>query len=208
MENKILTVKDSLLTGWNLFKVHWLRLLGTLFLIFSFLLTVDYLATKLGSSSFILALRFVAIDLVLGSLISIIFVDYLLKLYDSPLEANLFRSWRPDRLVDYVLTFVATVVIVSIGLLLFIVPGLIAAFYLMLAPWLVIDKNDSPQVAFKKSITLVNKNWRHLTALSAAVFILNMLGVMAFGLGLIITMPVSALAWVHSYRNLKVSEES
>lgn len=100
-----------------------------------------------------------------------------------------------------VLVFLA----VLAGLILLIVPGIILALALSFATYLVIDKGLGPISAFKESMAITKGNRWNLFVLGLAICGLNILGLLALVVGLIVTIPVSMLASVHAYRLLSGS---
>lgn len=92
--------------------------------------------------------------------------------------------------------------IVFVGLLLFIVPGIIWSIKYGLYRYLIIDKDMGLFESIKKSgeITMGSK-W-NLFLLGLLLGLINVLGVLALGIGLLITVPISLMATTFVYRKL------
>ena len=104
----------------------------------------------------------------------------------------------------YLGVYVLYVVIVVIGFLLFIIPG----FYLMLkygfAPFLIVDKKDLRiKEAFKQSAQMSDGVKWKLFGLCLVMILLNLLGALALGFGLLVSVPVTMLAYIHVYKELQ-----
>lgn len=98
-------------------------------------------------------------------------------------------------------------VIVTIGLVLFIVPGLYLAVRYVFVSFLVADRRADVLGAFGESSMLSRGVRWKLFFLMLVLFVLNLVGAMFFGLGLFITVPVSVFALTMVYRRLVVCVE-
>jgi len=95
------------------------------------------------------------------------------------------------------------VVAMMIGFVLLIVPGFYVALKYGFAPALIVDKKDLKiGEAFKQS-ALMSKDikWK-LLGLFVVMVLLNILGTIALGVGLLVSIPVSSLAFIHIYKGL------
>ncbi len=92
-----------------------------------------------------------------------------------------------------------------LGLLLFIIPGIIWLLMFFFAPYLIIDKNIGVIDALKKSRQMTKgSRWRLLLAV-IILFFINILGILAFGIGLLITSPLTLITYAYLYRQLSPS---
>lgn len=91
-------------------------------------------------------------------------------------------------------------VLATVGLILCIIPGVIAIFLTFWTLQFVIDQNRDPIGAIKSSYQAISSNWGTLLLLALALFGLNILGAIPFGLGLLITVPLSIIASTYAYR--------
>ncbi len=97
-------------------------------------------------------------------------------------------------------------ILIVVGFALLVIPGVFLTVVLIFALASVIDEKIGPIQALKETYRLVKDVWLKMLLFSLAVFALNILGFFVFGVGLLVTMPVSALAVVHVYRVLKHKE--
>ena len=89
-----------------------------------------------------------------------------------------------------------------VGFILLIIPAFIFAVMFSMATYLVIDKNLSPVEAMKESRRITNGHKWDLVVLSLLLLLVNILGLLALVVGLLVSLPVSSLAVAHAYRTL------
>lgn len=91
-------------------------------------------------------------------------------------------------------------VLTTVGLILCIIPGLVAIILTWWTLQFVIDQNRDPIGAIKSSFQAISSNWSTLLLLALALLGLNILGAIPFGLGLLVTVPLSIIASTYAYR--------
>ncbi|CAM3027362.1 Glycerophosphoryl diester phosphodiesterase membrane domain-containing protein [Prescottella defluvii] len=91
-------------------------------------------------------------------------------------------------------------VLTTVGLILCIIPGLFAIFLTWWTLQFVIDQNQDPIGAIKSSFRAISSNWSPLLLLALALLGINILGAIPFGLGLLVTVPLSIIASTYAYR--------
>jgi tetratricopeptide (TPR) repeat protein len=102
-------------------------------------------------------------------------------------------------LVTLLLLGMVTQVLVVLGLLLLVVPGVYLMVGLMLAPWFVLDRRVGFWEALNLSRRAVQPHWFELFGLLLLIILINLLGALALGLGLLVTIPVSWCAITAAY---------
>ncbi|ROS73656.1 hypothetical protein [Cellulomonas sp. PhB143] len=90
----------------------------------------------------------------------------------------------------------------TVGLLLLVVPGLLVLLFTCFTFFLVLEVEVSASDALAASARLVRRNLAPVAGLLAALVGINLLGALALGLGLLVTIPVSYLAVGRAYRTL------
>lgn len=88
------------------------------------------------------------------------------------------------------------------GFVLLVVPAVIVAFGSMFAPHFVIDYHMSPARAINMSWRLVSAAPLEMMLLALMNAVLLLFGVLTFGLGLFITLPIVAVSTAYAYRTL------
>lgn len=114
---------------------------------------------------------------------------------------------RPQELLghffSYLLTTVLLVLIVAGGLVLLVVPGVIWALRFGYAPFLVADRGYDPVEALRESARVTRGAKRELLGFAALAVLLNLLGALALGVGLLVTVPTTTIAAAHVLRLLQ-----
>ena len=83
-------------------------------------------------------------------------------------------------------------VLVSLGFLLLVIPGIYLAISYLFAQFFVLFHGQSPTDAIRLSRRMVGGNFLQILMLCLVLMGINILGAMAFGVGLLISMPLSA----------------
>lgn len=111
--------------------------------------------------------------------------------------------------LNYILAAALYGLIVAAGFILLVVPGVVWAVRYSFFGFLVIDKQLDPLAALKRSAELTRGLTAELLVFGLVLLGLNIVGALAFGLGLLATVPTSAMAAAYVYRRLlRRAEES
>ncbi|MEN9621703.1 MAG: hypothetical protein RLZZ67_137 [Candidatus Parcubacteria bacterium] len=105
----------------------------------------------------------------------------------------------------YILGLILSNIAIVIGFVLFIIPGIYLAVRLNMMTFTLIDQNLKPVDAFKKSLELTRGRFWKLLGFGCVIALINVLGVLAAGVGILISIPVSLLATVYVYEKLKAA---
>ncbi len=193
MEKSKLLVSDCIKFGWKTFKARpWFFVVTVI--IYAI---VQVIVGAMGGG-------------ILGFLVSILLPTLLycgvihvyLKAHDNVSSPKLKELWNPKPFLNYLLVSILIGVIVLVGLVLLIVPGIILALVFSMAGFLVIEKNMKPIEALKESARMTKGSRWKLFLLGLALTGLTILGMIPLMLGLFIVAPLSMLALVHAYRTL------
>jgi len=190
--------KEALSFGWQRFKERPLFLIG-LFLITTIISAITgFVAEEVGEGGVGVVINVIdfAVQIIIGMGMTLI----LLRAYDQ-VDTDYTDIIEPLHLFwKYLAMTILVLVVVLFGLVLFIIPGIIAGLALSFATYLIIDRNLGPVEAMKESMRITHGHRWNLFIFGLAMFFLNILGALFFGIGLFVTIPVSALATVHVYR--------
>ncbi|HEY6102637.1 MAG TPA: hypothetical protein VI007_05360 [bacterium] len=93
-------------------------------------------------------------------------------------------------------------VVVAVGLVLLVIPGIIFSVRYLFYGYAVVDRNAHPVEALAQSAAATKGVWGALSLFGLVIIMLNILGALALGVGLLVTLPVSALATAWVYRRL------
>lgn len=113
---------------------------------------------------------------------------------------SLFRIGRWGKAIP---TSLVVGVLVSLGLGLVVLPGLIVAFLLGFAVWFATDDAPNPVEAVRGSFAMVRANLGTVIALVVISGLLCIVGAALCGIGLLVAVPVSTLAWTYAYLTMR-----
>lgn len=112
------------------------------------------------------------------------------------LFTNYKKAWH------YFLASLLVGLIVFAGFILLIVPGIIWALKYQFVPYLIVDKNLGILEAMRESSRITTGfKWR-LFLFNLLTGLINMAGMLALGVGLLLTMPITWVAQAKAYRVL------
>ena len=140
---------------------------------------------------------------VIGIFVEMGMVTFAIRAHDAVGEVKIRDLWNPAPFWRYLAGQILVGIIVIIGLVLLVVPGIIAALGLLFASYLIIDKKKGPIEAMKESWRIAKGHWGKLFLFMLAIIGLNILGLVLLFVGLFVTVPVSMIAMVHVYRTLE-----
>lgn len=210
MAPNTLSVKESLSFGWRTFKSRPWIFVQAMLALFALSFVLNALQDALGASAreggvvlallaFVFALGATYLNIVIANMGA---TSFSLKAHDDASSVTLKDLWRPHPFWKYVGTILLLALIVIVGFILLIVPGVILALMLWASVYLVLDKGLGPVAALKESRRMTKGNRWKLFLLSLAIIGINIVGFLALFVGLLVTGPVSMLASAHAYRKL------
>lgn len=197
---KELEVGAVLSHAWELFKKNPWILIGVLVLTFVISTISSSLFAPRGEGG-VLAI----VDFFVQILISLSLMNFFLKAYEHVEQVKVMDAWDPRQYLSYLGISLLLGIIMVIGYILLIVPGVIATVMFIAAPYLVVDKKMGPIEALKESKKLTEGKRMQLFYFVLAILGINIVGAIPLGLGLFVSIPVSMLAMVHVYRTLERS---
>jgi hypothetical protein len=94
--------------------------------------------------------------------------------------------------------------IIGIGFLILIIPGVILSMWWTFSPCVLADRPDlSFTDAMKASRAVAKGNWIKIILLFIVIGLLQIMGAMCLGIGLIVTIPVGHLALFYAYKQAR-----
>lgn len=115
---------------------------------------------------------------------------------------NLFSKFDPVLMLKYLIAGILYILTMIVGLLLFIIPGIIFAVRLSFYPYVLVDKKTGPIEALKRSWEMTNGRVCKLLIYGLISFGVFLLGLLALAIGLLVAIPVISLGQAHIYRKL------
>lgn len=197
MENKDFSIAAVLREGWELTKVN----IGFLITYQIILIFLALLFTPFGEAGIISSLVAVVGWLIIalgkmGFFNSSLLLTKGLKPSFNQLYANwpLFACW--------IISTFFFIIMFSVGLALFIIPGLWVWSIFGFFPFFILDKGLGAVEALKGSADATKGIRFHTLLLFLACTGLNILGLLFFGVGILITAPVTLIAMTVVYRKI------
>lgn len=186
-----LNVQECIKQGWEMFKEHVGEFVGFTLIIF--------VASVVSSrSSFAGSFVFSAI---IASLSAGYGIAAFRLLSGQQIEfADFFKGF--NYFLPLFLASLAGCFMVSIGFLLLIIPGIYLAVAYMFTTFLILDYRMEFWQAMETSRKIISKNWFVFFGFSFVLFAVNLLGGLAFGVGLLVTIPVTACAAAVAYKEI------
>jgi uncharacterized membrane protein len=112
-------------------------------------------------------------------------------------------SQSSSTLLNFILVSILVGLIVFLGFLLLIIPGIILALKYSMVWQLVVDQGLGPLEAMEKSSRITSGNRLQLSLLGTVNFGIILLGLICLGVGLIVAVPLCWLTTFVSYEMLK-----
>ncbi len=197
-------IKEYLLFGWKTFKASPWLFIAVPLVLFAINLGIALIEGVLGfvfgkeKMELLIHIEGVITTILMG----IAVITLYLKAHDSVATTELHDLWNPKPFWRYLgVCFLGSIPVI-LGLVLFIVPGIIIAIAFSFAGILVVEKGLGPIAALKESVRLTKGHRFELFKLGLAALVLNILGFCALLVGLFVTVPISQLAFIHAYRTI------
>ena len=119
-------------------------------------------------------------------------------------EFNLGAAFAKINFVNVIIAGIVVSVIVSIGFLLLVVPGIIALFLTYFTTFFVVDDDaESPMKAIGDSVKLVSSRVGDSLLLALLNILVLIAGAIALIVGLLVAYPVVVLATAYAYRTFR-----
>jgi hypothetical protein len=217
---------SALRFGWETFKKRPWLFIGAFVLIAIAQVVTEGLSRAIdapfGGAESDYAFLGALVSLALNTLISMGVTNFGLAAHDNPETVELSALWRPHPFWKYLgLTILFSLIIVAVFLLSFalfaaiardaglgiavplaVVLAAILALMLLFSGFLVIDRGLGPIQALKESHRITRGYKWPLFLLCLLLVLINVAGLLALIVGLLVSAPVSLLALTHAYRVL------
>lgn len=202
MVNKNFSFGDAFKAGWRVFREHWIFFVGSCVIIFLISGIFSGLSQEtykdIEPTSGILAF----IGLFFRVWLNFNLLVITIRIFDGvkPEWSDLF-VWREET-IPYIGASILYVLITLLGVLFFIVPGIYFSVKYGFYGFLIADKKTGAFDALKASGQMTDGVKLLLIGFGFASTGVVVLGALAFGVGLLIALPVVSLALIAVYRSL------
>lgn len=203
MSTSSFTIKESFSFGWATFKKDPWFYVGVTLALSAFTIIVDSLT---GDGYGFMGVIGFLISLLASTVVTIAYARLALSAAGGT-HVGWDGLWAPQYFFSVLGAMILQTLVILIGLVLLVVPGIIAALLLSFTQLAVVDKNLNPIDALKESYRLARPHLGKLFLLMLALIGINLLGLVALVVGLLVTIPVSLITVAHIYRTLGGREE-
>lgn len=211
---KNFSITDSIAAGWNLF---WQRpgyFVGLLLIpsLISFLLGIVIrvffgILFGFGNDQQEILMLIKLLGMLLNSVVTAVFTIGMLRGYIESvqgLKPELKEMFQPRGLIiKFIAVSILTNLIIVVGYFLFIIPGIIFTLMFAFSTYTLIDEKRGVVESIKRSQDLTNSVKLKLLVFFMATVIVNIIGFLILGVGILVTSSVTSLASVYVYESLK-----
>lgn len=194
--------KEAIKFGWGVAKSNVTFFLA-IFVIWAFITIISQgLQASLNSENQFVASFLVSIVMwIVGSIISMGVIFITLQFVDKkkPQVKDVFYT---KNLFNFILASIMKTLIIFVGYLLLIIPGIIFSIKLQYAEYLIVDKQKDAVDSLKGSWELTKGVKWNLFLFGLLLGLINILGFLALFVGLLVTVPLSMVANAYVYRKL------
>jgi uncharacterized membrane protein len=189
--------------GWNKFTANAAPLIVGILFVWGAGVVLNLIGIPISRSGFFVQLLWNVVVICVSAVVSMGIVRMALALTKGePIEMGMAVPSGPQ-VVAYGITGVIVGLAVGIGIIFCIIPGIIAATFLLFSSFAVLDENLQPGDALKRSIDLVKANFGGVLGFMVVAFLINVLGALLCLVGLLVSWPVTIVAGAYVYRSLK-----
>lgn len=189
--------------GWETFKKNALLSIGILIGLVVINSLISGITGAFDESNFIVILVINILSLVVSTWLSVVMYRLIIKITDGKAVSTEDLKTEPMLLVRFFAAQLVAGILIVIGFVLLIVPGVYLALRFMFAPYAIVDKNLGPIEALKYSGELTKGIKWQLLGYSIVAILIILVGAIALLVGLLVAVPVVMFASVHIYRKLQ-----
>ncbi|MCI0532774.1 hypothetical protein L0Y49_00985 [bacterium] len=208
MKFKKFSTKESLHFGWETFKKEWRFFVPLFLFVFVIAIILDEMAERVKETPLTLSLLVNLLSLFVNALLTLGIIKIALAFVDGKRASYSDLFSLPHLFFRYFFALILYALIVLGGLILLIIPGIIWGLQFSLYQYAIVDESRGIIDSLKRSSDMTRGAKWDLLGFYIIIGLLNVLGILALGIGLLITMPISMLAAAHVYRAISDSEKN
>lgn len=208
MDKKDFSVEEALQYGWNIMKDNIWFFVGVLVVAWALAGVPHIIANILQEQSIGLSFFFRIIGWAANIIVSIGLIAIALKFLDKqdPKFEDLF-SFKPY-FWKYLGASILTGLVVWVGFMLLIVPGIYWALKFQFFGYFVVEQGREPVEAMRMSSRITHSVKWKLFGFGLVLALINIVGTICLFIGLLVTVPITLLAYSFVYRKLLEQTES
>jgi len=197
----MLNISAAVSYGWQQFKKmpgYMIGLLAIIILISLIPSVLNMVVGKVKILAFIVSLAGIVLQLI----VSLGLIKIMIAVYNGSKPGYGMLFDEANKIGKYFLASLLYALIVCAGMLLFIIPGIIWSIKYRFYPYFIVEKNAGVWESLDMSGKITNGNKWTLLGLSIVMTLLVLVSMIPFGLGVLITAPMSLLVSVYTYKVL------
>ncbi|MBI5469777.1 hypothetical protein HY968_00435 [Candidatus Kaiserbacteria bacterium] len=201
---QILSPTEVVREAWSVFKKRPWFLMWAVIVSGVIMNVISQIAGALGQNSGALgAIIAFTVSFAVSSLYGMGLIAFFLKAHNDVMSVTLKDLWHPTGFWNYMGATILLMIIVGVGFVLLIIPGVMLAVALYFTSYFVIDKGMGPIDALKASWQLTKGNRWNVFLLMLLLILVILLGIICFFVGVFVAIPVTLLSFVIAYRKLE-----
>ena len=205
--SKQVSIKESFCFGWTTFRKNLLFFIKALLILVLFHVITAHFEESLVKGDFRLEAALIAIELLFQTVFRLGLIKISLSFYDQQ-EVNLSDLFSKLHLyIKYLLATLIYVVFLLIGLLLFVIPGIIWGIKFAFYGQCMVDENLGIIESFKRSSVLTKNHKLKTFSFFVVLILFNLFGAIIVYIYVFFVMPISILTTVFYYRRLLSQKE-
>lgn len=190
---------DAISYGWAAFKKYPGPLIVIMLVIWAINLAFGVVAAVIADDAWVLRLVLQLAAFLVSVLLSMGLIRVALKATAGQ-EPDMSDLFVTDNFGNYLVVAIIFGLMVGIGLALCIVPGILLAIAFFPCLYLAVDKRADIGTALSRATQLTRNHWGPLFGFMILAFLLNLLGALLCGIGLLVTYPITIVAGGYMYR--------
>lgn len=197
--------------SWQILKQHWstIYLMGGIAFGVQILLTIlqEQLFGPEGTDPTLMSVLFSLLNSVVSMVLGAGIIGVMLKIVRGETVDIPDLLSNKSSVIQYFLSAIVVGFTVFIGFILLIIPGIIFAVKYGYAQIIAVDKKLGPMEAMRLSAQMTNGKILKIMGLGTGLVLLNIAGVLALLVGLLVTMPLTGIAQMLLYTKLLAQVE-
>lgn len=194
--DKSFYIKNVLKEGWDLTKVN----IGFLLCYQIILIALSFLIGATEGNWKLTPLNIIGLILLILGKMGFYNSCLMITTGNKPGFDQLFKSW--PYFLSWIIASFLFGIMFGIGLILFIIPGIYVFARFGLFPFFILDKNLGPIDALKQASQASEGIRWELALFFLACLGINILGILLFGIGIFITIPITLIALAIVYYHI------
>lgn len=200
--------KEALSVGWNIATSNILLILGAILFTWIVGIAFAFMSDALEDVSNILSIAVGVVSIGINMLLSmgLLFIAIRLVRKTETSFNDLFG--QTSKIWKFIGANILYGLIILAGLILFIIPGIYFAIKYGFFRYLIVDKNMGIRESLKESARMTEGVKFDLVLIGIMFGLINILGVLAMGVGILLSIPVTMIAAAYVYDKLLIKNDA